>query len=343
MGKKAVLKFFIFTFYAVSGVITLLLLCLPAWDNKGTSKVGIFLEDNENSGLKFGYMPNSESNQSSIYQLMVYTVIYLLIVAILNIALIGFASLDSNKVAKWLHVIICCAHATGLVFIFLIYSIRYIAEFVAPLRNYYLTIFGILVDFILILLLIMYKRKKNVKTDEVPDIIVEGGEVQGEELSKIDSRKSTIKKNNSKNPQLISEGNAVPLYYGGQEIVEHQPTVKPVIDESKIVVSDNIVGNNSYLEGNGNQFQYSPNQQIEIATTYAQPTENIQSPPYNAVNNQKLNSQYTYNESNPYPVAHDTVYKKIPEVPSISKKEETQNDIFKIPEVPTITKKYETK
>jgi len=347
MGKKAVLKFFIYTFYAVAGIITLLLLCLPAWDNLETDKVkvGVFLQDSEKDGLTFGYMPNAKSNESTIYQMAVYTVIYLCIVALLNITMIGFTSLDSNKAAKWLHVIICCAHATGLVFLFLIYSIRYLIEFVPPLRNYYLDIFGILIDFILVLLLIMYKRKKYVDTG-ITDIKVEGDDA---ELGKINSKKSTIKKNNSKNPQLISEGLATPLYYGGNEIVEHQPTVKPTIDKSKIVVSDNVVNNETYIDGNGNQFQYNPTQPVEVATSYVpqplvqspvfnpvnnipQPIDPVQSPAYNPVNNNtndnrpdnkhKLNSQYTFSESNPYPVATDTVYNKIPEIPIIGNKED---------------------
>jgi len=346
MGKKAVLKFFIYTFYAIAGIITLLLLCLPAWDNldDGRVKVGVFLQDSE-KGLSFGYMPNAKSNESTIYQMAVYTVIYVCIMALLNITLIGFTSLDSNKVAKWLHVIICCAHATGLVFLFLIYSIRYLIEFVPPLRNYYLDIFGILIDFILVLLLIMYKRKKNVDTG-ITDIKVDGDDA---ELGKINSKKSTIKKNNTKNPQLISEGIATPLYYGGNEIVEHQPTVKPTVDQSKIVVSDNVVNNETYIDGNGNQFQYNPTQPIEVATTYGpqppvqspvfnpingipQPIDPVQSPAFNPVNNNvnnnqpdnkhRLNSQYTFSESNPYPEAKDTIYNKIPEIPIIGKKEE---------------------
>jgi len=345
MGKKAVLKFCIYTFYVISCIITVLLLFLPAWDNldEAKTKVGVLIED-KNGEYHVGFMPNLQSNESSIYKMAVYTVLYLIIIALINIAVIGFTSLDSNKITKWLHVILCCAHATGLVFLFLIYSIRYLIEFVAPLRNYYLDIFGILVDFILILLLIMYKRKKYVDAD-MTGVVVDSGEG----IPKLDSKKSTIKKNNTKNPQFISEGLATPLYCGGVENVEHQPSVKPApVDQTKIVVSDNIVGNETYMDGNGNQFQYNAPQPVEVATAYAQPANNNigqspvfnpvnQSPVYNQVNNDnnnndkvdnknnhKLVSEYTFAESNPYPVASDTVYNKIPEIPVIGKKDETK-------------------
>jgi len=162
MGKKSVLKFLIYTFYAVSILITLLLLILPAWDNQETMKVGIFVTDN-NGHLEFGYLKNEESKQSSLVLITVYTVAYLCIVSLLNIAVIGLTSLDSSRAAKWLNVILCGAHATGLIFIFFIYSIRYISLWRTPLRNYYLDIFCVLVDFILILLLIMYRRSKKIE------------------------------------------------------------------------------------------------------------------------------------------------------------------------------------
>ncbi|ORX44560.1 hypothetical protein BCR32DRAFT_288304, partial [Anaeromyces robustus] len=210
---------------------------------------------------------------------------------------------------KWLHVILAIAHATGLVFLFLIYSIRYISQWVPPLRNYYLTLFGILIDFILILLLIIYKKKKRIEDASMSEIKVDpSGSV-------ISSKKSTVKY--SKNPQLISEGIATPLYQNGAEVVEHQPSVKPVIDQTKIVVSDNIVGNETYIDNNGNQFQYNPSQQMEvnIGTNY--------SPVQTPVNNQSLKvedakpSQYTYTESSAYPKASNTINYKIPEIPVI--------------------------
>jgi len=341
MAKK-LLKFLIYVFYGIASIITLLLLILPAWDNQDKTKVGIFLTENEGN-LDFGFMKNAEANKSTIYQMAVYTVIYLLIVTLLSIAVIAMLSLDSSKVTKWLHVILCIAHATGLVFLFLIYSIRYISQLVAPLRNFYLTLFGILIDFILILLLIMYKKRKNIEDTPISEVKIDQSD------SIVSSKKSTIKYSNSKNQQLISEGIATPLYQNGAEIVEHQPSVKPApVDQTKIVVSDNIVGNETYMDGNGNQFQYNAPQPVEVATAYAQPANNNigqspvfnpvnQSPVYNQVNNannnndkvdnknnHKLVSEYTFAESNPYPVASDTVYNKIPEIPVIGKKDETK-------------------
>jgi len=357
MGKKAVLKFFIYTFYIVSGIITVLLLALPAWDNQGTSKVGILLTDN-NGDLDFGYMTNAKANESSIYKMTVYAVFYLCIIILLDAVMIGFTSLDSSDFTKWLHITLCCCHSTGLVFIFIIYSFRYMIEWVAPLRNYYLTIFGVLIDFILVLLLIMYKKKKYIE-EPMSEIKVDNGN-EGGELSS----NTTIKKNNSKNPQLISEGHAIPLYYNGNEYVEHQPSVKPTVDQSKIVVSDNIVGSNTYVpQNNDNQFQYNTTQPMEVATAYVEPMQDNTVPPLPVVNDayqspvpnynmnngigngvgngmemasssnnnnnnnnnasssqdkkHRLNSQYTFSESNPYPVVTDAVYNKIPEIPEI--------------------------
>jgi len=337
MGKKSVLKFFIYTNYAISIIITLLLLILPAWDNQETSKVGIFLTDN-NGHLEFGYVKNEESKQSSLFTITIYTVVYLCIVSLLNIAVIGLTSLDSSRAAKWLNVILCGAHATGLVFIFFIMVIRYISLWRTPLRNFYLDIFCILVDFILILLLIMYKRSKKLEEDnDMDEIKVEGNDV--ELTSKLSSKKTTIK--NSNDPQLISEGIATPLYLNGTEYVEPQPTInaKPSVFQSKIVVSDNIVGDEPYMDNNGNQFNYSPNPQLEVnaspipmaddpSSPYASEiinNQNISSSPY--INQDNLygankpqrigsQSQYTYAESNPYPVAASTVY-KIPEIPTV--------------------------
>jgi len=344
MGKKAVLKFFIYTFYAVSIVLTLLLLILPAWDNQDPVKVGIFLTDN-NGDLDFGYMSNEQANDSSFYVMTVYTVVYLCIICLLNIAVIGLTSLDSSRVAKWLNVILCGAHATGLIFIFFVYSIRYIIQWRSPLRNYYLDMFGILIDFILILLLILFKKSKKVQNEDVSmdEIKVEGE--SGGIMSKLSTRKSKKNKKNNNDPQLISEGTATPLYVNGSEYVEPQPTIvaKPTFDASKIVVSDNIVNNETYMDNNGNQFQYGPNEQLEVHTAPAPevdinaPTspfantvnpnvinnQNIPSSPYaNPINSevvnkpQKLGSQYTYTESNPYPVAANTIL-KIPEIPII--------------------------
>lgn len=342
MGKKSVLKFLIYTFYAVSILITLLLLILPAWDNQETMKVGIFVTDN-NGNLEFGYLKNEESKQSSLVLITVYTVAYLCIVSLLNIAVIGLTSLDSSRAAKWLNVILCGAHATGLIFIFFIYSIRYISLWRTPLRNYYLDIFCVLVDFILILLLIMYRRSKKIEEgDETMDEIkVEGGN-DVELTSKLSSKKS---KKNSDDPQLISEGIATPLYLNGTEYVEPQPTInaKPSVFQSKIVVSDNIVGEETYMDNNGNQFHYNQNPQLEVnaspipmadAPSLPYPSEiinnqNISSSPYVSQDNsygvnqpQRIGSQsqFTYAESNPYPVAANTVY-KIPEVPTVGNNE----------------------
>jgi len=311
MAKK-LLKFLIYVFYGIASIITLLLLILPAWDNQDKTKVGIFLTENEGN-LDFGFMKNAEANKSTIYQMAVYTVIYLLIVTLLSIAVIAMLSLDSSKVTKWLHVILCIAHATGLVFLFLIYSIRYISQLVAPLRNFYLTLFGILIDFILILLLIMYKKRKNIEDTPISEVKIDQSD------SIVSSKKSTIKYSNSKNQQLISEGIATPLYQNGAEIVEHQPSVKPVIDQNKIVVSDNIVGTEPFIDHNGNQFQYNPTQQMEV--NYAP----AQSPTQVPVSNQSLKvedankkpSQYTYTESSAYPKASNTINYKIPEIPVI--------------------------
>lgn len=371
MDKKAVLKFFIYGFYTVSCVLTLLLLILPAWDNQDLVKVGIFLTDN-NGDLDFGYMNNPKANESSIYQLTVYTVVYLCIVTLLNIAVIGLTSLDSNKVAKWLHVILCCAHATGLVFIFIIYSFRYISQWVSPLRNYYLDLFGILIDFILVLLLIMYKRSKKIEEATMDGIHVEGDENDGIS-TRLSTKKSKKGKKNGKvtggsggDPQLISEGLATPLYVDGAEYVEPQPTVKAkpsVLDPNRIVVSDNVVNNETYIDNNGNQFQYNPIQQIEVNTSpMTMPIMpniqyNNQQPPIPMNNQQlspilspaqgpvpasssadpglakpvKMGSQYTYSESNAYPVTSDTVL-KIPEIPVIGSSSTTQE----IPEIPKV-------
>jgi len=345
MGKKAVLKFLIYTFYAVSIILTLLLLILPAWDNQDPIKVGIFLTDN-NGDLDFGYMNNEQAKQSSIYLITVYTVVYLCVICLLNIAVIGLTSLESSRIAKWLNVILCIAHATGLIFIFFVYGVRYIAQWRSPLRNYYLDIFGILVDFILILLLILFKKSKKIQEgdDDVPmdEIKVEGNE-SGGIMSKLSSKKSKKNKKNSNDPQLITEGTATPLYVNGSEYVEPQPTIvaKPTFDESKIVVSDNIVNNETYIDNTGNQFQYGSNEQLEVHTAPA-PEVDVNAPPTspfpntvnpNVINNQnspyanpvntevvskpqKLGSQYTYAESNPYPVAANTIL-KIPEIPVI--------------------------
>jgi len=359
MGKRAVLKFFIYSFYAVSCILTLLLLILPAWDNQDPVKVGIFLTDN-NGDIDFGYMNNPKANESSIYKMMIYTVVYLCIVALLNVAVIGLTSLDNNRVAKWLHVILCCAHATGLVFIFFIYSIRYIAQWVAPLRNYYLDLFGILIDFILILLLIMFKRSKKLDND-VPmnDIHVDDGNDSGF-VSRISSRFSTKKSKKSKNsgkpttdPQLISEGLATPLYVNGAEYVEPQPTVtaKPsVLDPNRIVVSDNVVNNETYMDNHGNQYEYNPNQHLEVTAAPAMQNMPVTQPPMPMNNNlspimapeqpqaatpnkpAKLGSQYTYSESNAYPTTSNTIL-KIPEVPIINS---STSEVPAIPEVPKV-------
>jgi len=297
MAKK-LLKFLIYVFYAIASIITLLLLILPAWDNQEPVRVGVLLTENKGD-VDFGFMKNEEANKSTIYQMAVYTVIYLFIVTLLGIAVIAMVSLDSSKFIKWLHAILCIAHATGLVFLFLIYSIRYISQWVPPLRNYYLTIFGILIDFILILLLIMYKKKKSIDNDTTIS------EVKIDPSSTITSKKSTIK--NSNNPQLISEGLATPLYQNGAEIVEHQPSVKPVIDQSKIVVSDNIVGNETYIDNNGNQFQYNPSQPMDVNVGANQSLKAEEKP-----------SQYTYTESSAYPKASNTINYKIPEIPVIA-------------------------
>jgi len=304
---------------------------------------------NTNGDLDFGFMGNAKSNESSLYQIMVYTVVYLCIVALLNVAVIGLTSLDESRLAKWLNIILCCAHATGLVFIVLIYGIRYISQWKPPLRNYYLDIFGVLVDFILILLLIMFKRSKELP----PDTGIDEIRIDDNELTSRLSSKKTKKGKNPNDPQLISEGLATPLYQNGAEYVEHQPTItaKPTIDQNKIVVSDNIVGNETYMDNNGNQYPYNPNQPMEVntnvvpspginATPYGNPQINpspvvnatIPSSPYAnpaVINNQspqiqatvpepkKINSQYTYAESNPYPEASSTVY-KLPEIPIVS-------------------------
>jgi len=366
MGKKAVLKFFIYSFYAVSCILTLLLLILPAWDNQDPVKVGIFLTDNDGD-LDFGYMSNPKANESSVYQLTVYTVVYLCIVALLNVAVIGLTSLDSNRIAKWLHVILCIAHSTGLVFIFLIYSFRYISQWVTPLRNYYLDLFGILVDFILVLLLIMYKRSKKIEDATMEEIQVEGGE---SDINYVPSRLSTKKSKKGKNgkttggdPQLISEGLATPLYVNGAEYVEPQPTVKAkpsVLDPNRIVVSDNVVNNETYMDNNGNQFQYNPTQQIEVNTSpmnspVMPQIQYNQQPPMPMDNQQfspilspaqgptaapglakpvKMGSQYTYSESNAYPKTSESVL-KIPEIPVIGSSSETP-EIPEIPEIPKV-------
>ncbi|OUM66034.1 hypothetical protein PIROE2DRAFT_6832 [Piromyces sp. E2] len=369
MGKKAVLKFFIFAFYAVADILTFLLLILPAWDNQENAKVGIMMTDN-NGDLDFGYMGNPQANESSIYKMTVYTVVYLCIVALLVLALIGLTDLDKSRIVKWLHISLCLAHATGLVFIFLIYGIRYISQRAAPLKNYYLDIFGILIDFILILLFIIYKRNKNIDDVPMEDIQVEGGE------SEIPSRLSTKKtKVTGGDPQLISEGLATPLYVNGSEYVEPQPTVKAkpsVLDPNRIVVSDNIVGDEPYMDNNGNQFQYNPTQQIEVNTSpmtspklppiqfnNQQPPMMDQQPPM-MMDNQispilppaqgpiqsqtqaplhppvKLGSQYTYSESNAYPKTSDSVL-KIPEIPIIGSS--GNREIPEVPEVPEVPPK----
>jgi len=364
MGKRAVLKFFIYGFYIVSCILTLLLLILPAWDNQDPVKVGIFLTDN-NGDLDFGFMGNEKANESSIYKMMVYTVVYLCIVALLNVAVIGLTSLDNHKVAKWLHVILCCAHATGLVFNFLIYSIRYISQWVPPLRNYYLDLFGILIDFILILLLIMFKRSKKLDND-VPmnDIHVDDGNESGfasRISSRFSSKKSKKNKNNTKvttDPQLISEGLATPLYVNGAEYVEPQPTVKAkpsVLDPNRIVVSDNVVNNETYIDNNGNQYEYNPNQHLEVTTAPVaspgmhpmpmnpqpqMPMGNNLSPIISPAQNPaptpgkpvKMGSQYTYTESNAYPNTSNSII-KIPEVPVIGS---STTETPAIPEVPKV-------
>lgn len=360
MGKRAVLKFFIYGFYAVSCILTLLLLLLPAWDNQDPVKVGIFLTDN-NGDIDFGYMSNPKANESSIYQMTVYTVVYLCIVTLLNLAVIGLTSLDSNKIAKWLHVILCCAHATGLVFIFLIYSVRYISQWVAPLRNYYLDIFAILIDFILVLLLIMFKRSKKLDDVAMEEIQVEGSE--GGIDSRLSSKKSKKGKTTkvSGDPQLISEGLATPLYVNGNEYVEPQPTIKAkpsVLDPNRIVVSDNVVNNETYMDNNGNQFQYNPTQQMEVNASpinspvmppmqYNQPPPQMpqlspilspaQGPsqaPLPGKQPVKVGSQYTYTESNAYPNTSNSAL-KIPEIPVIGS--QTTTPEVEIPEVPKVS------
>jgi hypothetical protein len=307
-------------------------------------------------------MSNPEANKSSIYQMTVYTVVYLCIVTLLNLAVIGLTSLDSNRVAKWLHVCLCCAHATGLVFIFLIYSVRYISQLKAPLRNYYLDIFSILIDFILVLLLIMYKRSKKIEDATMEEIQVDGESGVGSRLSTKKSKKG--KNGKITDPQLISEGLATPLYVNGAEYVEPQPTIKAkpsVLDPNRIVVSDNVVNNETYMDNNGNQFQYNPTEQVEVNTTpmnapmmpqiqynnqqpQPMPMDNQQispilSPAQQPVQAQhaapvKMGSQYTYSESNAYPVTSNSIL-KIPEVPVIGSSSET-SEIPKVPEVPKV-------
>ncbi|ORX51066.1 hypothetical protein BCR36DRAFT_326099 [Piromyces finnis] len=346
MGKRAVLKFLIYSFYAVSCIFTLLLLMLPYWDNQDPINVGIFLTL-KNGDLEFGYMNNIEARESTVFQLTVYTVVYLCIVALLNLAVIGLTSLDSNKVAKWLHVILCCAHATGLVFIFFIYGFRYISQWVPPLKNYYLDIIGILIDFILILLLIMYKRSKKLDDAPMEEIQIDESGLS----SRLSSKKSKKDKIGKTDPQFISEGIATPLYVNGAEYVEPQPVVeaKPsVLDPNRIVVSDNIVNNETYIGNNENQFQYNTSPQLEVQTTPATipvmpqiPMNNQQ--PFNNVSPilspgqgpipgpTKIDSQYTYSESNAYPVTSNTIL-KIPEVPVIG----TSSETIEIPGVPKV-------
>lgn len=288
MDKWNVYKFFIYVFFGISAILTFLMFILPSWDNLDNGdNVGVLLSNNTNT-IEFGFMSNDKSNESALYRIMAYTVVYLLIIILLNLGVIAFLSL--NKWSSWMNIIFCCGHAFGEVFIFIIYSIRYMIEWVSPLTNYYLCIVGILINIVLFLLLNNYRRLGK----KYPSI------------SKIDTIKYP---ETSVNPDDITQGIAIPVYTGNEPVVDAQDSVKkPEVDPSKIVISDNIVDmtqannddepiqDNNYNENGMNQVQ-QPN--LPATTTvdveYAQVnTDQQQAPFYNTYATQPMNSQYDY-------------------------------------------------